>query len=205
MTAGELGAKEDLESRGLFLPVLLGTVRRENHSREVARFLVAQGAARRGVETRLIDPTELPFGNLVEREWEMSPRPPSVSSFVDEMGRADGFVLVAPEYNHGVPGALKNLLDHLYDEWNHKPFALVGVSNGPTGGARAIEQLRQIVPGVQGVTIPWAVQVREVQDYFREGRLVKDEGPVTARLERLWVELERYARALRSVRALAQG
>jgi NAD(P)H-dependent FMN reductase len=205
LTAGEAGAKEEPRRNGLFLPVLLGTVRRENHSRDVARFLVAQGARRSGVETRLFDPLDLPFGNLAEREWEMSPQPPSVSSFVAEMGRADGFVIVSPEYNHGVPGALKNLLDHLYDEWNHKPFALVGVSNGPNGGARMIEQLRQIIPGVQGVTIPGNVQVREVQDYFRDGKLVKDEGPFTARFDRLWTELERYARALRTVRSPAQG
>ncbi|MDR2254877.1 MAG: NAD(P)H-dependent oxidoreductase [Arthrobacter sp.] len=59
---------------------------------------------------------------------------------IDEM---DGFILVTPEYNHGVPGALKNAFDSLAPEWNAKPIAFV--SYGADGGVRATEQWRQIV------------------------------------------------------------
>lgn len=81
----------------LDLPVLHGTVRRHRQSVHVARYVVAL-LQRRGAQTRLFDPADWPFGNLVAREWEMDPRPPRVAEFVREMERADGFVIVSPEY-----------------------------------------------------------------------------------------------------------
>lgn len=187
---------------GLYLPVIHGTQRKDNYSRRVARFVHARGAARPGVETRLFEPSELPFGNLLQREWEMEPRPAPVAAFVAEMGRADGFVLVTPEYNHGIPGTLKNVLDHLYDEWGRKPFAVVGVSNGQVGGARAVEQLRMVIPGLNAVSVPYSVLVRDVESTFPgDSPSPADEKEFTSRVERLWKDLEWYAQALKAARA----
>ena len=61
---------------------------------------------------------------------------------------ADGYVLVTPEYNHGYPASLKNALDHVYTEWVRKPVSFVSYG-GPGGGARAVEQLRQVVIELQ--------------------------------------------------------
>ncbi len=63
------------------------------------------------------------------------------SKIVDE---ADGFVFIAPEYNHGMSGALKNAIDYLFYEWNYKPAAFASYG-GVAGGARAVEQLRQVM------------------------------------------------------------
>ena len=57
----------------------------------------------------------------------------------DAIIRADGLVIVTPEYNHGYPGSLKSVLDLLLKEYIHKAVALVGVSSGPWGGTRVIE------------------------------------------------------------------
>jgi len=89
----------------LYLPVILGTIRHDRKSEWVARFVVDRLGKRPGVSSRLVDPRELPFGNLDVREWEMDPQPPAVAAFVQDMARADGFVIVAPEYNHGSSGA----------------------------------------------------------------------------------------------------
>jgi NAD(P)H-dependent FMN reductase len=62
------------------------------------------------------------------------------SKIVDE---ADGFLFLVPEYNHGVSGALKNAIDYLFHEWGHKPAAFASYGGG-AGGARAVEQLREI-------------------------------------------------------------
>lgn len=59
------------------------------------------------------------------------------------IGRADGFVIVLPEYNHSVPAVLKNALDYLFAEWNHKPVTIVSYGS-LAGGARAAEHLRGI-------------------------------------------------------------
>jgi NAD(P)H-dependent FMN reductase len=185
----------------LYLPVLLGTVRQGNRSHGVADFVLARGRGRPGVETRLFDPAMLPFGNLVQREWEMDPRPPEVAAFVTEMARADGFLIVTPEYNRGLPGALKNLLDHLYEPWNRKPFALVGVSNGPVGGARVVMALHDVVMGLGGVTVPLAILVREVDEVFEGDHPVKDAEKTQKGVDKLWGELEWYARALKAARS----
>ena len=181
-----------------YLPVLLGTVRDGSRSEWVARFAHDRLAKRPGVTTRLFDPDEWPFPNLVAREWEMEPAPARVDEFVREMARADGFLLVAPEYNHGYPGALKNMLDALFDEWNRKPFALVGVG-GISGGLRMLEQLRLVVSGLGAISVPASVPVQFVaKEWTPEGPADADKwGP---RFDKVFDELEWYARALKTAR-----
>ncbi|HEX2022090.1 MAG TPA: NADPH-dependent FMN reductase [Candidatus Thermoplasmatota archaeon] len=184
----------------LYLPVIHGTVRAERRSFGVARFVASRLARRPGVETRIFDPRDLPFGNLVATEWEMDPRPPEVDAFVREMARADGFVLVAPEYNHGIPGALKNVLDALYDEWGRKPFGLVGVG-GVSGGLRAVEHLRPVISGLGAVSVPAHVAVQQVTKAFNDEGPVADAQDWERRVDRFLDEVAWYARALKAGRA----
>lgn len=164
----------------------------------MARFVVERLAGMEGVKTKLVDPRDLPLTNLAQREWEMETPPPELARFVADMARADGFVLVVPEYNHGYPGALKNLLDALYDEWNRKPFAIVGVG-GISGGMRMIESLRVVIAGLEAVAIPRSVPVQFV------GKTWTPEGPAEPevwgpRFDQLFDELVWYAAALRAAR-----
>jgi hypothetical protein len=55
----------------------------------------------------------------------------------------DAFIFVTPEYNHGIPGALKNAIGFLYREWNNKVAGFV--SYGGAGGVRSVEQLRLVM------------------------------------------------------------
>lgn len=183
----------------LYLPVLLGTVRENRHSVHVARYATRLLEARPGVETRLFDPREWPFGDLERREWEMDPQPGRVETFVREMARADGFVIVAPEYNHGYPGALKNMLDAVYDEWNRKPFGLVGCG-GMSGGMRMIEQLRLVVAGLAGVAVPRSLPVPFVKKAFGETGPLADDEAWARRFGALFDEVVWYAEALRAAR-----
>lgn len=183
---------------GIYLPLLMGTVRAERRSEWVARAVLERLRAREGVETRLFDPRELPFGNLVHREWEMPERPPVVDEFVREMARADGFLIVSPEYNYGYPGTLKNMLDAVYDEWNRKPFAIVGVG-GISGGLRMIEHLRPVIAGLGAISVPHSVPVQFV------GKTWGPDGPTDGvdwgpRFDKLLDELTWYARALQAAR-----
>jgi NAD(P)H-dependent FMN reductase len=73
------------------------------------------------------------------------------------VGEADGYVIVSPEYNHGYSAVLKNALDWVYTEWTKKPVGFVGY--GSTGGARAIEQLRQVVVELDMVPLREAIHV----------------------------------------------
>ena len=123
----------------LFLPVLLGTNRKERKSVHVANWLVGEMSKMSEIETKLFDVKDfvLPQDDYGRKE--------QFPEWRDSIIRADGLVLVTPEYNHGYPGTLKSVLDLLLKEYIHKSVAFVGVSAGPWGGTRVIEALVPMV------------------------------------------------------------
>ena len=118
-----------------FIPILLGTNRKGRQSENVARWLFGKMSEREDIETRFFDVRDfdLPaddYGTALGKnypEWR------------EAIVRADGLVVVTPEYNHGYPGILKSVLDTLLKEYIHKAVGLVGVSASPWGGTRVIE------------------------------------------------------------------
>ncbi len=82
---------------------------------------------------------------------------PEINRWAEKIAEADGFVVVTPEYNHGYPSSLKNNIDYLYKEWNDKPVCFVGY--GSTGGARVIQQLRQVSTELQMAPIRNSVHI----------------------------------------------
>lgn len=127
--------------RDLFLPVLLGTPRKNRQSEHAAKWVAAKLAGRTGVETQFFDVRDfdLPRDHYGTEIGERFPE------WRDAIVRADGLVIVTPEYNHGYPGALKSVLDLLLKEYIHKAVAFVGVSAGPWGGTRVIEAMVPMV------------------------------------------------------------
>jgi NAD(P)H-dependent FMN reductase len=125
----------------LFLPVLLGTNRRERRSAAVANWLLGEMSRHEEIETRLFDVKD--FALPVD-DYGLAVKD-SFPEWRDAIIRADGLVIVSPEYNHGYPGALKSVLDLLLKEYIHKAVAFVGVSAGPWGGTRVIEALIPMV------------------------------------------------------------
>lgn len=119
----------------LFIPVLLGTNRKDRKSENAAKWVFSEMEKRDEIETQLFDVRDfdLPnddYGPAIKNrfpEWR------------DAIINADGLVIVTPEYNHGYPGSLKSVLDLLLEEYIHKAVAFVGVSAGPWGGTRVIE------------------------------------------------------------------
>src|ERR1041385_7037017 len=125
----------------LFLPILLGTNRQQRNSEPAARWLFSEMQRREDVETRLFDVRDfaLPHDDYGQGIKDRFPE------WRDAIIRADGLVIVSPEYNHGYPGVLKAVLDLLLKEYIHKAVALVGVSAGPWGGTRVIEAMLPMV------------------------------------------------------------
>ncbi|CAM3454362.1 NADPH-dependent FMN reductase [Isoptericola cucumis] len=81
---------------------------------------------------------------------------------------ADAFVVLTPEYNHGYPGYLKTAIDSVVDEWQAKPVAFVSYGGG-AGGARSVEQLRQVFAELDAVTVRESVTLVRVWDMFDDG------------------------------------
>lgn len=119
----------------LYLPVILGTVRKGRKSEKVARYIVELGKQLEGVKTELVDPRDFNLPGDGNDEEAKDPKYSEITA------RADGFIIVVPEYNHSFSGSLKRLLDSELKNYIHKPAAFVGVSSGPFGGTRAIESL----------------------------------------------------------------
>jgi NAD(P)H-dependent FMN reductase len=124
-----------MEQEKVFLPLLLGTNRQGRESENVARWVFGEMEKRAGIETKFFDVRDfdLPaddYGQILKDkfpEWR------------EAIVRADGLVVVTPEYNHGYPGCLKSVLDLLLREYVHKAVGFVGVSAGVWGGTRVIE------------------------------------------------------------------
>src|SRR5688500_18097116 len=153
----------------LLLPVILGTNRKERRSAFVAEWLAGEMRKRPDVETRLFDVADfaLPqddYGGAIKDlfpEWR------------DAIVRADGLVIVTPEYNHGYPGWMKAVLDLLLREYVHKAVAIVDVSAGPWGGTRVIESMVPMVREL-GLAVTFAdLNFPKVQNIFdAEGKLL---------------------------------
>jgi NAD(P)H-dependent FMN reductase len=126
-------------TRPVFLPVILGTSRQGRLSEHAARFVFEEVSKRPDMETELIDIRKilLPIDDAGE-----AIKDPFFSATV---GRADGLILVVPEYNHSFPGLLKHVLDTNLKEYIHKAVGVCGVSAGPFGGARMIQSLLPVL------------------------------------------------------------
>lgn len=74
-----------------------------------------------------------------------------------KIAKADGFIIVTPEYNHSYPASIKNAIDYLYKEWVGKPMAFVGYGWG--GGKRAVAHLRDVAGGVGATAIDAQVAI----------------------------------------------
>jgi NAD(P)H-dependent FMN reductase len=121
----------------LNIPILLGTNRRLRQSVQVANWLKVKVEERSDIDTVLFDVDDfaLPQHDYGQEIKEQFPE------WRDAIVRADGLIIVTPEYNHGYPGTLKAVLDLLLREYIHKAVAFVGVSAGPWGGTRVIEAM----------------------------------------------------------------
>ncbi|WP_080791933.1 NADPH-dependent FMN reductase [Corynebacterium pacaense] len=129
--------------------VILGSIRTGRFGKGVADWIMDQVALREdeGVHFELIDLKEF---NVPLLDVETVPgaankhyADKNVTAWSHAIDSCDAFVLITAEYNHGVPGALKNAYDVLGGEWRGKPVGFV--SYGAAQGIRAVEQWRQIV------------------------------------------------------------
>lgn len=125
----------------LSIPILLGTNRRDRSSEQVAKWVYSKMQAREDIESVYFDVRDfdLPqdhYGTEIGGDFP---------EWRDAVIKADGLVLVTPEYNHGYPGVLKSVLDLLLKEYIHKAVAFVSVSAGPWGGTRVCEVLLPVV------------------------------------------------------------
>jgi NAD(P)H-dependent FMN reductase len=181
--------------------VIFGSVRRDRRGIGLARFLVEAIKARGHVAT-LVDPmeTSLPLLDRMYKEYPKGEAPEVLERLAGQIRAADGIVVVSAEYNHSIPPALSNLLDHFLEEYFWRPSAIACYSAGPFGGVRAAMQLRAMLGELGMPSIPSLFPVPKVQDAYQEDGTPKD-AAAAGRVARFLGELEWYAGALKAARA----
>ncbi len=176
----------------LYIPIILGTARIGRRTEAIARHLLSF-AQTLDIETELLDVRDFPQHFTQEATEKMK-------EWKEKSARADGYIVVTPEYNHGYPGELKMFLDHVYKECNRKPIGFAGVSDGVLGAARGIEQLRLVAIEFQMIPIRTAVYFRNVTELLDEEKNLKYPAEWNKRLQLLFDECIWYARVLKDER-----
>jgi NAD(P)H-dependent FMN reductase len=126
------------------IAVIIGSTRKTRFADKPAAWLMEEVNKRDDMDFELVDlrDYDLPFFDEMASNLWMPSADPKAVAWQNKVGEFDGYIVLTAEYNHSIPGVLKNALDQAYKEWNHKPMAAVGY--GGVGAARAIEHLRGI-------------------------------------------------------------
>jgi NAD(P)H-dependent FMN reductase len=134
------------------IAVIVCSTREARFSERVTAWIHEELRSRQNIQTKLLDLRSfpLPFFDQPAPPGMPGRQPyadPTVQKWTAEIASSDGFIFVCPEYNHSIPGVLKNALDWVYQEWQRKAAGFV--SYGGVGGGRAIEHLRGITAALQ--------------------------------------------------------
>lgn len=144
------------------IKIILGSTRQSRFSDKPGEWILAEVQKADGVETELLDLRDYPMPFY---DAPMSPAMVKDGEYPNDIVRqwaakvkdADAFIVVTPEYNHGISGVLKNAFDSVYAEWNNKPIGFV--SYGGVGGARSVEHLRLVAIELQMAPIRNAIHI----------------------------------------------
>lgn len=183
----------------LKIAVIAASTRPGRKAETVARWVLEHAQKRTDAAFELVDLAGFQLPLLDEA------MPPSMGQYANAhtkkwaqaIAAYDGFVFVTPEYNHSIPGALKNALDFLYKEWNNKAAGIVGY--GGQGAARAVEHLRTILGELQIADVRTAVHLSMITD-FENWSVFKPTPALETPLKMMLDQLVSWSGALKTVR-----
>ena len=189
------------------LLITIGTVRENRTTPKLAKWVENTARNQEGVEVELVDLKDYPmpfFNEPVSPRYNPARKlDPTVKKWLDKVAWADAYIMVTPEYNHSIPGVLKNAMDYLDWQADRKPSTVV--SHGTVGGARAAMHLKEILSESRTVPIQNHVAFHGMENIDDEGNLNEETksqpyGPQSA-LETALAELKWFSDALSEGRA----
>lgn len=181
--------------------LIYGSVRADRQGIKAAKYLESL-LEDRNIQVNFIDPLEfkLPLLDKMYRQYETGTAPSSMERLAQLLKESDGFLLVTGEYNHSVPPALTNLLDHFQSEYFFKPSAIASYSAGSFGGVRAAVHLRVIAGELGMPSISSMLPFPKIGGFFDEN-LVPANQRFESSASRFLDEFTWYLKAFRSQRA----
>ncbi|MCA9334506.1 NAD(P)H-dependent oxidoreductase [Candidatus Saccharibacteria bacterium] len=185
------------------LGIVVGTIRQGRQTLKQANWVQKTAQQMEGVEVEIVDLADYPlpfFAEPVSPRYNPERKPePAAQKWLDKIAEFDAYFFVTPEYNHSIPGVLKNAFDYFDWQMKRKPAAIV--SHGTVGGARAAMHLKEIISEARAVPIPEFVALAHMSDVIDDDGNLSAEaaanpyGPQTA-LGNLLTELQWYSNAL---------
>ena len=161
------------------LQIIIGSTRPGRAADLVAPWVIDTARAHGGFDVEVLDLRDWPLPIFAEHMGSIGDfndptySAPIVRAWNRKVKEADAYLVITPEYNHSVPGVLKNAIDSVFVSFafRNKPLAAVGYSGGIAGGVRAIEHLAQIAIEAEMVPLRTAVVIPQVAEAFdAEGR-----------------------------------
>jgi NAD(P)H-dependent FMN reductase len=193
------------------LQVIVGSTRPSRAADKVVPWVLGRAAMHEAFETELLDLRDWPLPMFGEHIGSIGD--PSDPTYSDEAVRrwnrkiaeADAYLVITPEYNHSIPGELKNAIDSVFVSFafRNKPLAMVGYSGGVGGGIRAIEHLVQVAVEIEAAPLRSTVVLPFVDRQFDDAGRPTD--PTTeVSMQILLDDLAWWAAALHSARAAGE-
>ncbi len=180
--------------------VFYGSYRSDRQGIKAARFMIDQ-LQQRNHEVIFIDAKEYDFPILdrMYKEYEKGQAPAKMEELAEYIRTADGFVVVAGEYNHSIQPGLSNLMDHYLEEYFFRPAGIVSYSVSSFGGVRAAMQLRAFLSEMGMPTISSIFAISKIGDSLDESGASR-ESALTKRVGQFLDEFEWYEEALQRQR-----
>jgi len=156
------------------IEIIIGTMRPGAFSRKVGnevfdiyKTLTNDAGSTGSPQVGLIDLRDMPKEAFYPEAFEDRPR--AITEFSDRLLKADGVVIVIPEYNAGVPGVMKHFIDlWKYPETFRRKFSIISVSSGSFGGIRASGHLGEILLNRGGLVFPKKILMPNIESLFNE-------------------------------------
>ena len=190
------------------LLIIVGSTRPGRAADAVVPWIVKSAEAHGGFGVEVADLRDWPLPHFAEHFATIGDfndptySDPAVKAWNNKVKEADAFIVITPEYNHSVPGVLKNAIDSVWLSFGfrNKPVASVGYSGGISGAIRAIEHLAHIFVEAEAVPLRNTVVLPQVGDLFGESG--EPTGPMpAAALGVLLDDLAWWSAALEKARA----
>jgi NAD(P)H-dependent FMN reductase len=158
------------------LQVIIGSTRPMRAADRVVPWVLARATAHGGFDVEVVDLRDWPLPFFAEHAGSIGDfkdptySEPIVKAWNDKVKAADAYLVITPEYNHSVPGVLKNAIDSVFVSFalRNKPIAAIGYSGGTAAGVRAIEHLAHIAIEAEMVPLRNAVIIPQVASAFGE-------------------------------------
>jgi NAD(P)H-dependent FMN reductase len=190
----------------LKISVIYGSTRDGRQGIKFAKH-IKNALSNKGNEVVLIDPMNISIETLTKRylDYDKGTAPSSLEKMHQELDSSDAFVIVSAEYNHFMPPALVNVLNHFHSEYQRKPSAITTYSVSPFGGVRVSSPLRAFLTQLGMPPIPAMIHAPFVNKNFNEDgeRVSVDKEDRNKEFVKFYEELEWYANALKVARNLA--